>query len=161
MKNKYVKDFMTHPAIKCESNISLKGAINIMKENNIGFLPITKNNIIIGVVTDRDILVRGVGVYNLNTKIEKIMTTGEIVFVHKTTPIKEAAEKMAERKIRRLVVLDDGKVEGVLTTKNLLTEESLHYYIKQTYLEPSTNKYYSIYMNSNPHDSVKASDYPL
>jgi len=161
MKNKYVKDIMTHPAIKCESNASIKDAINIMKENNIGFLPVTKNGIIIGVVTDRDILIRGIGVYKLNAKIEKIMTNGEIVFVHKTTPIKEAAEKMAERKIRRLVVLDDGKVEGVLTTKNLLNEESLIHYIQQTYTEPTTNKYYSIYMNSNPHDSVKTSDYPL
>ena len=161
MTNKYVKDLMTSPAIICDESTSIKETINILKENNIGFLPITKKDIIVGVVTDRDILLRGIGIYKLNAKINKVMTNGDIFCVNPNTELKEAAETMANNKIRRLVVLDDGKVVGVLTTKNLLKEPTLFPYITKTYLESNTLDPYSMYMNSNPHDSIKASDYPL
>ena len=53
----------------------------LMKKKNIGFLPVTKSNIIVGVLTDRDILIRGIGIHKTNSKTEKIMTDGEIHFV--------------------------------------------------------------------------------
>ena len=161
MNHKYVKDLMTSPAIICEDSNTIKEAINLMKEKNIGFLPITRNNIIIGVVTDRDILIRGIGIYKMNTKINKVMTSGEIHFVDPSSSLIDAAKIMAKNKIRRLVVLKDGKVHGILTTKNLLKEPSLMPYIANTYIENKTLNNYSIYENSNPHDSLKASDYPL
>ena len=161
MNNKKVSNLMTSPAITCEYNNTIKEAIHLMKENNIGFLPITKNKIIVGVITDRDILIRGIGIHKLNTKISKIMTCDEIHFVSPSTSIVDAAKIMSKNKIRRLVVLNDGYVTGVLTTKNLLKEPSLTPYIINTYLENSTLNEYSLYENSNPHDSVKTSDYPL
>jgi len=161
MKYTQVKDLMTHPAITSEDSSTIKEAIETMKKNNIGFLPITRNNIIIGVLTDRDILIRAVGVYKLNSKLNKITTTGEIHFVNEDTPLIDAAKIMAKNKIRRLVVLNDGKVSGVLTTKNMLKEPTLLPYIAETYLENSALNSYAIYANSNPHDSVKTADYPL
>jgi CBS domain-containing protein len=161
MKHQFVKDLMTTPAITCDYSTSIKDVISIMKQNNIGFVPITKSEIIVGVVTDRDILIRGIGIYKLNTKINKIMTAGEIHFTNPSTHLIDAAKIMSKNKIRRLVVLNDGKVEGVLTTKNLLKETSMATYIADTYLEDKTLSHYSIYSNSNPHDSLKASDYPL
>ena len=161
MKYKYVRELMTSPALGCESTTTIKEAISIMKENNIGFLPITKSNVIVGVVTDRDILIRGIGIYKLNSHINKVMTSGDIHFVSPNTHLKDAAELMAKHKVRRLVVLNDGKIVGVLTTKNLLKEPSLISYVIETYLPITTIPQYSMYMNSNPHDSVKAEDYPL
>ena len=161
MKYKYVKELMTSPAISCETTTTIKETINILKENNIGFLPITKKGILVGVVTDRDILIRGIGIYKLNTKINKVMTNGDIYFVNPETSLHEAAQKMADYKVRRLVVLNDGKVIGVLTAKNLLIEPELFQYIAKTYLPNYTLPAYSMYTNSNPHDNVKAADYPL
>ena len=161
MKHNLVKELMTTPAISCETSVSLKEVVDIMKEKNIGFLPITKNNIIVGVVTDRDILVRAFGIYKSSTKIKKVMTNGEIYFVDENTSLIDAAKMMSKQKIRRLVVLKDGKVHGVITTKNLLNEPTLFPYIAQTYHSNPTLKPYSIYMNSNPHDSIKAPDFPL
>lgn len=161
MTNKLVKDLMTSPAIYCDESTNIKEVIHILKENNIGFLPITKSNILVGVITDRDILTRGIGNYKLNSKISKIMTTGDLQYVNPDTTVLDAAKKMAEHKIRRLVVLDDGKITGVLTTKNLLPYPELFKYISKTYLDEKTIKEYSMYMNSNPHDSVKTADFPL
>ena len=161
MKYNYVKELMTKKVISCETSATIKDAINLMKEYNIGFIPITKSNIIIGVVTDRDILIRSVGIYKSNTKIEKIMTNGEIHYVSPDTSLIEAGEKMATNKIRRLVVINDGKIVGILTSKDLLLEPSLLPYIVKTYLPKNHISEYSLYTNSNPHDSVKASDFPL
>ena len=161
MNEKIVKYFMTTPAITCEETTSIKEAINLMKSHNIGFIPITKKGIITGVITDRDILIRAIGIYKLNAKINKIMTNGNIYFVSPTTKIKDAAEKMANNKIRRLIVMDDGKAIGVLTTKNLLNENEIIPLIKKTYLNNNILEPYSIYSNFNPHDSIKTSDYPL
>ncbi len=161
MNSKQVKELMTYPAISCEDSTTIKEAIQIMKQHNIGFLPVTRNNIIIGVVTDRDILIRGVGIYKSNSKINKVMTSGEIHFVSPSTPLIDAAKIMSKHKIRRLVVLNDGKVHGVLTTKNMLSEPSLIPYIVDTYSKNATLDSYEMYVNSNPHDSVKAADYPL
>ena len=161
MKYNYVKELMTSPAISIESSKTIKEAIEILKEKNIGFLPITKNNLIIGVVTDRDILIRGVGIYKLNTKIEKVMTSGDVYFTNPDANLEDAAKTMADHKIRRLVVLSDGIITGVLTTKNLLKEPSLFPYIIKTYLPQNTLDNYYMYENSNPHDSIKTSDYPL
>ena len=161
MKYEYVKDLMTSPAISCEESLDIKSVIEIMKENNIGFLPITKSNIIVGVITDRDILIRGIGKYELSTKINQIMTSGEIHFISPSTPLVDAAKIMSKNKIRRLVVLNDGLVVGVLTTKNLLKEPSLIPYIVDTYDKNNTLNSYEIYMNCNPHDIIKTPDFPL
>ena len=161
MKYKFVKDLMTSPAITCDYSSTIEEVVDIMKKNNIGFVPITRNEIIVGVITDRDILMRTKGTYKSNDKIHKLMTNGEIHFVSPVTSLADAAKIMSKSKVRRLVVLDDGKVTGVLTTKNMLKEPSLLPYIVDTYFENKTLNYYSIYSNSNPHDSVKTSDYPL
>ena len=161
MNNKLLKNYMTSPAITCENVTTINEVINIFVNKNIGFIPITKNNFLIGVVTDRDILIRAINKHDLNSPIETIMSAGEIHYVHPNSSIHEAGEIMADHKVRRLVVLDDGKPVGVLTSKNILHEPELFKYIVQTYQKSNTLPQYEIYSNSNPHDSVKTSDYPL
>lgn len=161
MESKKVEDVMTTPAITCEYSETIKNVVEIMKKHNIGFIPITKENIIIGVVTDRDILIRSIGIHESTSKIDNVITSGEIHFVNPSTTLIDAAKIMSKNKIRRLVVLNDGKVVGVLTTKNLLQDTSLIPYIIDTYKKNETLSDYSIYINSNPHDNLKTSDYPL
>lgn len=161
MKYNYVSDLMSKPAITCEYNTTFKETIEIMKTKDIGFLPVTKKGVLVGVVTDRDLLIRGIGTYKLNTRIDRVMTSGDVRFVDPGTSLKEAARIMALYKIRRLPVLKDGECVGVITTKNLLNVDELFPYIKETYLNTSNYKEYEMSANSNPHDSLKASDYPL
>ena len=161
MKHTYTKELMTTPAITLEERTPIIDVIKTFKEKNIGFLPITKNNVIIGVITDRDVLIRSMESQNLNTPINQILTTGEIHFISPETTLIDAAKMMAEHKVRRLPVLNDGKVIGILTSKNLIQEPSLLPYVIETYNNHTTLNPYSIYSNSNPHDSVKTADFPL
>ena len=161
MKTKKVKDVMTSPAIMCEQDTPIKEVIQIMKNKNIGFIPITTNNIITGVITDRDILMNYLSLENSNQPIKTIVLNTEIHYVNPETPLIDAAKIMAKNKIRRLVVINDGNVVGVLTSKNICFEKNLIPYIIETYVKESTLKEYLMYANSNPHDSLKTSDYPL
>jgi CBS domain-containing protein len=127
---------MSSPAICINSKSTIDDATKLMEEKNLGFLPVTENDVLVGVITDRDILLRGKG-KRPDTQINKIMTKNIIHLVNINDSLESAAQIMAAHKIRRLVVIEDDLIKGVITSKDLLYEESLIPYIKQTYLNAS------------------------
>ena len=131
-----VKQVMSSPAICIDSKSTIDAATKLMEEKNLGFLPVTENDVLVGVITDRDILLRGKG-KRPDTQINKIMTKDIIHLVNINDPLESAAQIMAAHKIRRLVAIEDDLIKGVITSKDLLYEESLIPYIKQTYLNAS------------------------
>ena len=131
-----VKQVMSSPAICIDSKSTIDTATKLMKEKNLGFLPVTENDALVGVITDRDILLRGKG-KRPDTQINKIMTKDIIHLVNINDSLESAAQIMAAHKIRRLVAVEDDLIKGVITSKDLLYEESLIPYIKQTYLNAS------------------------
>ena len=128
-----VKQVMSYPAICIDYKTPIEEAIKVMEEKDVGFLPVTKNDYLIGVITDRDILLRGQG-KKMNTPIEKIMTQDNLVCVNINDDLLEAAKLMSNYKIRRLIVTEDDLIKGVITSKDLLYQDDLIPYIKQTYI---------------------------
>lgn len=126
-----VKDVMSRHPICVDINTTIKEAIITMGKEDIGFLPIVKKDYLVGVITDRDILLRSLNLKKKD-KISKIMTR-DIYSVEEKAPLEDAAKIMSDYKIRRLVVTNDGILKGVITSKDLLKEESLLPYIKNTY----------------------------
>lgn len=131
-----VKHVMSSPAICVSGDSSISQAIELMKEKDIGFLPVTENDVLVGVITDRDLLLRGKNKKS-NTHINKIMTNDNIYLVSPSDSLEEAARIMSAYKIRRLVVVEEDLIKGVITSKDLLYEDNLLPYIKQTYLNSS------------------------
>lgn len=127
-----VKNVMSSPAICVDEKASIKEVIEIMEKEDVGFLPITKNDHLIGVVTDRDILLRSQGKKS-STKISKIMTKDVIYTITENATLEDAGKIMSDYKVRRLVVVNSDYIRGVITSKDLLKDESLIPYIKQTY----------------------------
>ena len=128
-----VKHVMSSPAICIDVNTTIEEAIKTMEERNLGFLPITKNDELVGVVTDRDILLRGKNKKS-NTHIDKIMTNETLHLVSHSDPLEEAGRIMSAHNVRRLIVVEDNLIKGVITSKDLLYQDDLLPYIKQTYL---------------------------
>ena len=113
-----VKDIMNSPAICIDANITISETIKIMRKENIGFCPITKNDRLIGVVTDRDILMRSQRL-NKNTRISKIMTRTCIYTISAHAPLEIAKKTMMKYNVKRLIVIYDDYIKGVISNTDI------------------------------------------
>lgn len=112
-----LNNIVKYKIITCDVNSSIENISEIMKQSDIGFIPITKNNNIIGVITDRDIVVRGIvkDTKNLNDIISTNLISIDI-----DSSINEALKYFSEHKIKRLLIRKNKKYIGVLSINDLL-----------------------------------------
>ena len=94
-----------------------------MKKDDVGIIPILEDGKLVGVITDRDIVLDGTAEKKPgSTKVTDIMTT-KLVTVTPETSCEEAARLMAKEQIRRLPVVEDGRLVGMLSLGDLATEK--------------------------------------
>ena len=106
----------TQPVVSISPDEGAGSAARLMHENEIGFLPVIEGAKLVGVLSERD-LVRGVHM-NRPTFVRQLMSTR----VHTVTPqakVPECLMLMQREHIRHLPVVADGKVEGVLSIRDL------------------------------------------
>ena len=108
---------MIKDPITLKKTNTLTDALNVMKENRIGGIPITNDsNELIGIITNRDLRFQ----VDLSTKIEEIMTTEGLITAVKGTDLKEAEHTLQRYKIEKLPVVDaDNKLLGLITFKDI------------------------------------------
>lgn len=86
-----------------------------MKEWNVGAIPIVDGEKLLGMITDRDLVVRGIAEKRPgSTKVEKVMSDS-LITVTPETNSEEAAELMAKHQIRRLPVVEGDKLVGIVS----------------------------------------------
>jgi len=118
VKNK-VKDIMTKKVISINKNETFLEAAILMKTHDIGFLPIMEDERVIGVITDRDMVIRGIAnKEDYSSVISKHMTQ-EIISVKSNTSIDEASNLMAYKQIKRLLIMDGNKLIGVVSLADI------------------------------------------
>jgi CBS domain-containing protein len=117
-----VKDCMCNgEVVQATPETNLCEIAKLMDTNHVGCIPVCKENNIVGFVTDRDIVTRAIASSKdcNSTKVSDIMNTNIV----KTTPdtdIGEAIETMEKNQIRRLPVIENNKIVGMLTIKDLV-----------------------------------------
>jgi CBS domain-containing protein len=96
-----------------------------MKQDDVGVIPVCENEQIIGVITDRDIVVRGVAEKRPgSTKVSDIMSE-DLFTGSPEMSVQEAAELMAEKQIRRLPIVENNKLVGIISLGDIsLNKES-------------------------------------
>jgi len=111
-----VRDIMTQNVITVEENYSLGRAAELMRQYNIGILPVVSDGKVLGVITDRDIVTRAVakGDDISQLKVSDCMSKS-IVFANPEQQIDAAAKTMAAQQIRRVPVVDEGKLCGIIS----------------------------------------------
>lgn len=102
---------------------SLQDVARKMAEQDIGFMPVAVNDRLIGMVTDRDIAVRGVASgLSCSAPIEEVMTA-DVKYCFEDDDLRDVIRNMADIKVRRLPVLDrDKRLVGVLSIGDLAME---------------------------------------
>jgi CBS domain-containing protein len=115
-----LRDLATCPAKTCAPTATVHDAARLMADAGIGFLVVAENGRPVGVLTDRDIVVRAVALdRGLDTAVAHVMTP-YAAGVDEHATVERAAEVMADRHCRRLALTAEGRVIGVLSLDDLL-----------------------------------------
>jgi CBS domain-containing protein len=104
-----LKAIMTSPAATIAPESSLAEAAKKMLELDIGVLPVANGQAMVGIVSDRDIAIRGVarGMDPERTAVREIMTK-DVFTCQASVDVQEACNVMEQKQVRRLVVVDGG-----------------------------------------------------
>jgi len=116
-----VKDIMSKSMITASLSSTISEVSRTMKEYDIGFIPIEKDDNIVGVITDRDIVVRATAkAIDVSEPVEKYITA-DIISVDSDADLEEALKLMGEAQIKRLLVEEKRKIVGVLSLSDILS----------------------------------------
>ena len=114
-----VKDLMTNHICCVSPDMTLENASKLMCGADIGVVPVCDSSGIVGIVTDRDIITRGISKgFSPSEKIEKIMTRS-VVSIAPEADIKDAVKLMSDRQVRRLPVVSGKEIVGMISVGDL------------------------------------------
>lgn len=114
-----ISDIMTKDVRYCIAEDNIYEAAVKMKSLDCGAIPICSNEQLIGMITDRDIVIRGVAEKRPNsTKVTDLMSS-DLITCSPDTSVEEAAQLMAKHQIRRLPVVEGSKLVGICALGDL------------------------------------------
>ncbi|QOR67230.1 CBS domain-containing protein [Cytobacillus suaedae] len=116
-----LRNIMTSDVYTVKDSQTIQEAAALMSEHNIGAIPVVNNNgEIVGIVTDRDITLRATAQGEAaQTRVSEVMTAQQIVKGTPDMDIHQAAQLMAEQQIRRLPVVENGQIVGMVSLGDL------------------------------------------
>lgn len=122
-----VQEIMASNPTTCPPDTTLAEVARTMRDDNIGDVLVVEGNSIIGIVTDRDIVIRGLaeGKDTGSTTVRDIAST-DLVLLSPSDSTTDAAKKMREAKVRRLPVVDNDKPVGIVSIGDLAIEMDEH-----------------------------------
>ena len=110
-----IRDVMTSGPASSEPTATVVDAARIMAQEDVGPVPVVEGGRVVGMVTDRDIVVRVIaeGRDPNSTTIGEI-ASGDVVTVEPDTDLDEALTLMSSRQVRRLPVVENGELVGIV-----------------------------------------------
>ena len=123
-----VADIMTRSVATVQREETLQAAARRMREMDVGWLPVLDGKALVGMVTDRDIAVRGVaeGMVAQESRVADVMTA-DVIWCSADDAVEDVMAEMGGAQVRRLPVLDANKeVVGVVALADLATRQSGH-----------------------------------
>jgi CBS domain-containing protein len=122
---KTVRDVMTQNPTTLSASSKVSDAAAVMAEHDIGALVITKGDTrVIGILTDRDIVVRGIAARRdpWTTLVAEILSSEDVATTTPDTPVHEVVAVMRSKAIRRLPVVEKGRLVGIIALGDVAIE---------------------------------------
>lgn len=114
---------MQHRVVTAKSELTLREASRVMKELRIGSLVVMEEDKIVGILTSTDLLKAVAdGKDPEQVRLSEVMSPN-VVTVKPDTPLEDAVELMVDKKVKRLPVVEDGKLVGIVTASDIIVVE--------------------------------------
>jgi CBS domain-containing protein len=114
-----VREVMTTDVDYCTPLDNVYEVAVKMRDLNVGAIPIVENERLIGLITDRDLVVRGIAEKRSGSNQVTNVMSENLITVSPDTSVQEAAQIMAKHQIRRLPVVENGKLVGMVSLGDL------------------------------------------
>ena len=118
-----IRDVMTSNPTCVSPDDSIQNAARIMRDEDTGAVPVVENGRPVGIVTDRDIVVRAVAENSQLSRPVREIVTGNVVAARPDMSTREAAELMSEHQVRRLPVIENDQLVGIVSIGDLAVKE--------------------------------------
>ena len=118
-----IKEIMTTDVRSISATDSISEAANIMKQLDVGAVPVVDNNLLVGIITDRDLVLRAVAQgKNPDERVSTIMTK-DVTSVDPEMDVHKVADLMASKQIRRVPIVENGRLVGIVSIGDMAVEE--------------------------------------
>jgi CBS domain-containing protein len=116
-----IEEIMTRDVATIRPEQSLLDAAELMRSRDVGSLPVHENDRLIGMITDRDIVVRGLTDNDVAGKTVRDVMSEEVMYCRVGDQVESVATNMADLEMRRLPVVDDHKrLVGIVSLANMM-----------------------------------------
>jgi CBS domain-containing protein len=123
MGTKKVRQAMSRDPRSVGESTSVQEAARLMKEQDVGSLPVVEYERLVGIVTDRDIVIRGVAVRSDVSSLSVMdVASHEVMTITPDQELDEALWLMAQEQVRRLPVVDGDRLVGILAQADVARE---------------------------------------
>lgn len=118
-----VKDVMKREVIAINPDISIREASKVMSQHNIGSLLVLEDEKLVGILTERDVLNLVAKGENLDEVKVKDVMSRDVITIESDKKIEDAVDLMLKHKIKKLPVMESGKIVGIITTSDIIVAE--------------------------------------
>lgn len=123
MKTKKIKDIMTKKVVTCQQDDNTYEAAVKMKDGDIGAIPVVNGDQLVGIVTDRDLVLRGIAEKKPNSQEVGSLMTKEVLTAEEDATLEEIVRLMSEHQLRRIPVVKNGALTGIVALGDLSVED--------------------------------------
>jgi CBS domain-containing protein len=116
-----VREVMSKNVASCTGEDRMEEVASKMQSLNVGSIPVVNKGQVIGMVTDRDLAIRGMA-ENQDGNVSQVMS-GSVVTISPEASLEEAAALMAQHQVRRLPVVEGGQLAGIISIGDLSVRE--------------------------------------
>jgi len=121
-----IDKIMNNSIVSVDSSVSATDAAKMMEDTDVGAVIVLENGSPIGIVTDRDFAIKITAhSYPIDTPVRRIMSS-PLISIDSNSDLWMASDLMSSRNVRKLPVIDDDKVVGIVTSSDIVKHIADH-----------------------------------